>query len=66
MSTDIIHFASNKDSGRIFQLGALQLYLAITIPMMVVVFLAWGVVYHCVNRRQNLKEFGGKPSGWVV
>jgi len=52
MSTDIIHFqAESKTSGKIFQLGALELYLAITIPLMAVTFAAWYLVYRWLNRR---------------
>lgn len=66
MSTDIITWQTTQESGKVFQLGALQLYLAITIPMMLLVFAAWGIVFWWVNRRQDLKEFGGKSSGWVA
>lgn len=66
MSTDIIQFQSPEESGKIFQLEALKLYLAITIPMMLIVFAAWAIVYRYVNRKQDLEEFGGKPSGWNV
>ncbi|TVY37913.1 hypothetical protein LOCC1_G008368 [Lachnellula occidentalis] len=52
MSTDIIHFqAESPTSGKIFQLGALELYLAITIPLMAVTFAAWYLVYRWLNRR---------------
>ncbi|KAF7512558.1 hypothetical protein GJ744_000819 [Endocarpon pusillum] len=45
MSTDIIRFQKN-DSGqveRIFSLQALQLFFAITVPLMIVSFFAWGL-----------------------
>ena len=66
MSTDIIRFQPQQGPGEVFQPGALKLYLAITIPMMLVVFAAWAIVYRCVDRRQDLKEYGGRPSGWNV
>ncbi|TVY55321.1 hypothetical protein LCER1_G003907 [Lachnellula cervina] len=53
MSTDIIHFQAESNTyGKIFQLGALELYLAITIPLMVVTFAAWYLVYRWLNRRE--------------
>ena len=58
MSTDIIHFSKDPNSGssvKIFQLGALQLYLAITIPFMVVTFVAWYVVYVYVDKVQEAR-----------
>jgi hypothetical protein len=58
MSTDIIHFNRDPESGssvKIFQLGALQLYLTITVPFMVVTFIAWYVVYLYVNKVQEAK-----------
>ena len=66
MSTDIIQFQAPQGAeGRSFQLGALELYLAVTIPMMAFTFAAWGVVYWWVNRRQEYKAFGGRFSGWL-
>jgi len=62
MSTDIIKF---QDSQKIFSLGALQLYLAITLPMMALTFVAWWIVYWYVNRRQDSQDFGGRFSGWL-
>jgi hypothetical protein len=38
---------------KIFQLGALQLYLAITVPFMVLTFVAWYVVYVYIDKRQE-------------
>lgn len=65
MSTDIVKFPSIQESGKVFQLEALQLFLAITLPLMAVTFIAWWVVYWCVNRRQDRKTFGGRFSGWL-
>jgi hypothetical protein len=65
MSTDIVKFPSPQESGKVFQLGALQLYLAITLPITAVTFAAWLFVYLYVNRRQQFKEFGGKLIGWL-
>jgi hypothetical protein len=65
MSTDIVQFPSLQESGRIFQLDALQLYLAFTIPITVVTFAAWLFVYLYVNRRQQLTEYGGKFIKWL-
>ena len=53
MSTDIIQFQSVQQSGKIFQLGALQLYLAITIPLMLITFGAWFIVYRCIKHRET-------------
>jgi ABC-type Fe3+ transport system permease subunit len=62
MSTDIIQF---QDSKEIFSLGALQLYLAITLPLMALTFAAWWLVYWYVNRKQDTEAFGGRFSGWI-
>lgn len=64
MSTDIVKWESTQESGKVFQLGALQLYLAITIPMMLATFAAWWGVYWWVNRRQDSSK-GGKLKGWL-
>jgi len=53
MSTDIIRFSSS-DVGthqRNFSSEALKLYIAITLPMMFLTFMAWWVVYRYVNRK---------------
>jgi hypothetical protein len=55
MSTDIVTWQT--DSGgqtqRVYQSGALGLYLAITIPMMVVTFGAWRVVYEWMRYKER-------------
>lgn len=65
MRTDIVTWQTTQESRQVFQLGALKLYLAITIPMMAATFTAWWVVYWCMNRRQETKAFGGRFSGWL-
>jgi hypothetical protein len=65
MSTDIVKFPSTQESGKVFQLGALQLYLAITLPVTLATFAAWALVYLYVNRKQELKEYGGKFIKWL-
>jgi len=63
MSTDIIKFPTTVESGTVFQLGAFQLYMAITVPMMALTFASWWIVYWFVNRRQESKpsKFGFSP-----
>jgi hypothetical protein len=58
MSTDIIHFDTDPTSGgtiRNFHLSALQLWLATTLPLMVVTFIAWYVVYLYIDKVQEAK-----------
>ncbi|TVY83100.1 hypothetical protein LSUE1_G005916 [Lachnellula suecica] len=57
MSTDIIQFQVSETgkSQEIFQLGALQIYLAITVPMMVITFASWYGVYFWVDRKEKVK-----------
>jgi hypothetical protein len=57
MSTDIVQYqvAADGKSQEIFQLGALQLYLAITLPMMLLTFGAWYGVYFWVDRKERAK-----------
>jgi hypothetical protein len=47
MSTDIVQFQdSNGGPGpEVFQWPALRLYIIISIPLMVVTFAAWGIIY---------------------
>ncbi|KAF2473093.1 uncharacterized protein BDR25DRAFT_128515 [Lindgomyces ingoldianus] len=51
MSTDIIRFVDKKS---VFQLKGLRIYLAISIPMMMMTFLAWYIVYRVERRRDRL------------
>jgi len=55
MSTDIVHFDSTSmgKSGKNFQLGALQLYFAISIPLMATTLLAWYGVYWWETRKER-------------
>jgi hypothetical protein len=65
MSTDIIRFQKG-DSGkpeRVFSLEALRLFLAITLPLMVVSFLAWGVFYWVTTLREKLRLANAKARG---
>ena len=57
MSTDIVKFqrSENGKSQEIFQLGALQLYLAITLPLMFLTFASWYGVYVWVDRKEGTK-----------
>ncbi|KAL3425127.1 hypothetical protein PVAG01_04408 [Phlyctema vagabunda] len=65
MSTDIIQFPPSQElEGKVFQLKALQLYIFVTVPLMVITFATWGLIYWWVNRRQDFKMFGGHLSGW--
>ena len=47
MSTDIVKFeGENGGPGpEVFQSDALKLYIYISIPLMVVTFAAWGIIY---------------------
>ena len=53
MSTDIVHFDSAGTGGpkKVVSLAALQLYMAITVPLMLMTFACWYGVYWWVNRR---------------
>ena len=64
MSTDIVRFQTSTpgNSGKTVQLGALQLYLAITLPMMVVTFLGWYIVYWWVNHKDKRRLHARSPS----
>jgi hypothetical protein len=57
MSTDIIQFQITETgkSQEVFQLGALQIYLAITVPMMLATFASWYGVYIWVDRKEKAK-----------
>lgn len=58
MSTDIVHFqtTSSGTSTRTVQLGALRLFIAISLPLMLITFSAWYVVYWWVDRIEKTKE----------
>ncbi|KAF2085974.1 hypothetical protein K490DRAFT_45434 [Saccharata proteae CBS 121410] len=53
MSTDIVHYDGEK---KVVSLGALELFFAISIPMMVGTFGAWYLVYWWVDRRARLEK----------
>jgi len=53
MSTDIVHVTKNKED---FSLRALQIYLAVTIPFMVLTFGAWRVLYVFTRKRGRNTE----------
>lgn len=60
MSTDIVQWErdNNGQSQQIFQLGALQLFLTICVPLMLSTFVAWYGVYWWVNRKEELQRQG--------
>ncbi|ORX99550.1 hypothetical protein BCR34DRAFT_547476 [Clohesyomyces aquaticus] len=53
MSTDIISFVDKKS---VFQLKGLRIYLAISVPMMLLTFMAWYVFYRMERRRDELVQ----------
>jgi len=69
MSTDIVQYQvdSSGNSQEVFQRGALQLYLAITLPMMLVTFGSWYGVYFYVDRKEKKKfvEKRERTRAWV-
>jgi hypothetical protein len=59
MSTDIVQFTATPSPNKpqkVFSLDALQLFLAITVPLMFFTFLAWGVFYWWENWRDRVKS----------
>ena len=64
MSTDIVRFPKastvSETQKKVVSVEALQLFMAICIPLMVLTFVAWYVVYWWHNRKDKL---GGKRSG---
>ena len=54
MSTDIVHWnQTNGVSSEIFQLGALKVYLAVSLPLMLVTFGVWYVFGWLEKRKQR-------------
>jgi hypothetical protein len=49
MSTDILRFEDGKQE---FQVKGLRTYLAIALPLTVLTFTAWYVIYHVARRRE--------------
>lgn len=56
MSTDIFRATDAGQFGNSVQLGALRLYIAISLPLMVVTMLAWYCVYWWETRKQKLRK----------
>jgi hypothetical protein len=59
MSTDIVKFPKSSVTNKpekVFALEALQLFFAITLPMMLITFSAWGAFYWWVTWREKLKS----------
>jgi hypothetical protein len=54
MSTDIVKFQTdnNGQTQKVFHLEALQLFLSICLPMVVVVFVAWYGVYWWIDQKE--------------
>lgn len=61
MSTDIIHFetTSTGKSGKVVQMGALQLYFAVSLPLMLLTLLAWYGVYWWETRKGEKERSKG-------
>jgi len=55
MSTDIIQYKDVPPGkhGEMFSLPALQLFLEISIPMMILTFVAWALIYYSVKWREH-------------
>jgi ABC-type amino acid transport system permease subunit len=53
MSTDIVQVTNNKED---FSHRALQIYLEVTIPFMILTFGAWRVLYVLTRRRGRNTE----------
>jgi hypothetical protein len=67
MSTDIVHFDSTATHGseKVVSLEAIQLYMAITLPLMLMTFACWYGVYWRVSRKDSARrkmENAGFPS----
>jgi len=58
MSTDIIKFQIDSlgKSKEIFQVHAIQVYMAITLPLTFLVFASWYGVYWWVDRKDRLNK----------
>jgi len=62
MSTDIVSWEDPNDAKeRVFQSGALLLFSAITVPLMVLTFLASYCIYRCVRRSDAKSREGQLP-----
>jgi hypothetical protein len=58
MSTDIVVFQTNNtgETVKVFHMDALLLFLAICLPLMVAVFVAWYGVYWWIDRKEGLQR----------
>ena len=56
MSTDIVQFQGSEPGLEDFQLGALKLYIYISVPLMVLTFAAWGVIYKLETWKAEKKK----------
>lgn len=57
MSTDIVQYDGDTGSShRILQLGALQLFVELCLPLMLVTFFAWYAVYWWVDRKEERRK----------
>ena len=54
MSTDIVHWdQTNGISSKVFQSGALKVYLAVSLPLMLVTFGVWYIFGWLEKRKQK-------------
>lgn len=56
MSTDIFRTTNTGQFGNTVQLGALRLYIMISLPLVVVTLLAWYGFYWWENRKEKLRK----------
>lgn len=59
MSTDIVKFPTTpeqQDAGKVYHPAALNLYLEVTLPMMVLTFAAWAAMYQWSKRKERLQR----------
>lgn len=55
MSTDIFRATNTGQFGNTVQIGTLRLYIAISLPLVVVTLLAWYGVYWWETRKEKLR-----------
>lgn len=55
MSTDIFRATNTGQFGNTVQLGALRLYIAISLPLVVITLLSWYGVYWWETRKEKLR-----------
>ena len=72
MSTDIVHFPKT-DAGpfeSLFSLGALELYLLISLPLVVITLVGWYVFYHWEIRQRGRPRPDPRPGrpyrAWAI